>query len=91
MPKEYTPAERVLDSENAIGEKSSVTHCRLMRARREDHMSTMRSPLIVNGLNLLHMTFPTFPSLSINLAPDSGASGSHTRAIATNANKLILV
>ncbi len=66
----YTAAERVLDSEIAIGEKSSVNHCRSMRARRKGHMSSMRSPLIVNGLNLLHKTFPTFPSFPINFAPD---------------------
>src|SRR5450759_1367380 len=56
--RRLTPAERVLDSENAIGEESSVTFCRSIRARCVGHVSSIRSPLIVNGIKLLQETFP---------------------------------
>jgi len=38
------PAELVLDSENAIGEKSSRTLCGSMRKRPDGFVSSMQSP-----------------------------------------------
>ena len=62
-----------------------------MRTRRDGHISRMLLPSNVNRIKLLQEIFPIFPSLPTNLAPDSGASGSHTRAVAANANQLIPV
>ena len=64
------PAERLLNSNNAIGEKSSVSPCCSVFARRDGHLSSMRSPLIVNGIKLLHETFPHLPDIPIDFAPD---------------------
>jgi hypothetical protein len=45
----------VLNSNNAIGEKSSVTACCSVFARRDGHVPSMRSPLIV-GIELLRQS-----------------------------------
>jgi hypothetical protein len=60
------PAELVLDSENAIGEKSSHTLCGSMRKRPDGFVSSMQSSLIVNGIRRLQDTFPHRSGFPIN-------------------------
>jgi hypothetical protein len=60
------PAELVLDSENAIGEKSSHNLCNSMRERRDGFVSSMQSPSIVNRIKLLQDTFPHLSVFPVN-------------------------
>ena len=62
----------MLNSKNVIGEKASVAACCSVFARRDGHVSSMRSPLIVNGIKLHHARdlFLTFPVFRINLELD---------------------